>query len=746
MSSRLTSLLVQRGMIGVGELQDALALQVVRGGTLDTVLLERKAVPEHALAALLSEISGHPAIDPEALERATPAVAGEIPEQTARKLGICPVLREDDRLLVVSSEATDKIALPELAYELNCVVVPVVATELRVEQACSQVYGKPLPERFLKLLAIHGLSPPPVGQRHHAERDAGGPAQPADSGVGEPRRRTPTDRFPFVVTSIPSVPVSRSEPLNAAESARDESLAEITAFSPEAAAFELERAGDREDVLITLTRAARHHLAAVQLYTVIGQTTLTGRYAFEGSRFDSEEVRARRVALTQSSQIERAVKQGLPYVGPTSDVDATASILSHLGIEAPHIALIPIVLRGRTVALLIGHEHQNTIPHPLIGPLTRLARAAAAALARMIVREKRRTAEVEPPPPAAGPAAALVAPDAPLREVSGEIAQESSSTPTEEPAPAPAKEAANATGPGPKVIVEFDLSITTRSIEDLVSMLDERPELANDVLNELRRRARSAIPWLFEHFPGNLRFSRTEVSELPEVAKCSAVLQALVAIGRPVVARLAPLLVGGNEQARFFATYLLSELTYPETVSLLAKRLRDPSPSVRHAAIYGLRRSRELEQFPLIVEELRADLSHPETRPQLAAMEALAALGDVVATPSLIALLNDERADLAQTAHRALVQLTKQDFGSKTQPWMTWWNRNRQRHRVEWLIDALAHNALEIREQAFIELRDLTGLDFGYHPDLPPAERERLRNRFQQWWADTGLYDFGRFS
>ena len=96
------------------------------------------------------------------LDHVDPKLAADLPETTARKLGICPLFREDDRLVVVGSEATDKIALPELAYELNCVIVPQAATELRVNQAWSMVYEAPLSPRFADLVEKCGPRPPRV--------------------------------------------------------------------------------------------------------------------------------------------------------------------------------------------------------------------------------------------------------------------------------------------------------------------------------------------------------------------------------------------------------------------------------------------------------------------------------------------------------------------------------------------------------------------------------------------------------
>ena len=49
MPSRLSSLLVRDGLVGVKRMERAFQRQVIYGGTLDTILLEMSAVPEERL-------------------------------------------------------------------------------------------------------------------------------------------------------------------------------------------------------------------------------------------------------------------------------------------------------------------------------------------------------------------------------------------------------------------------------------------------------------------------------------------------------------------------------------------------------------------------------------------------------------------------------------------------------------------------------------------------------------------------
>src|SRR5512142_119504 len=75
MPSRLSSLLVRDGLVGVKRMEKAFQRQVIYGGSLDTILLEMNLIPEERLTQYLALASGLPpaardeggAIAPEAL-------------------------------------------------------------------------------------------------------------------------------------------------------------------------------------------------------------------------------------------------------------------------------------------------------------------------------------------------------------------------------------------------------------------------------------------------------------------------------------------------------------------------------------------------------------------------------------------------------------------------------------------------------------------------------------------------------
>jgi hypothetical protein len=104
--------------------------------------------------------------------------------------------------------------------------------------------------------------------------------------------------------------------------------------------------------------------------------------------------------------------------------------------------------------------------------------------------------------------------------------------------------------------------------------------------------------------------------------------------------------------------------------------------------------------------------------------------------------LGDADTRVRENARASLVRITRQDFGADARAWTSWWSKNSARHRVEWLIDALVHEARDLRQAASEELRSLSKEYFGFAVDLPPRERERAQQRWRDWWATEGKFRF----
>jgi hypothetical protein len=140
----------------------------------------------------------------------------------------------------------------------------------------------------------------------------------------------------------------------------------------------------------------------------------------------------------------------------------------------------------------------------------------------------------------------------------------------------------------------------------------------------------------------------------------------------------------------------------------------------------------------MLSESLRGELPGPDPARQQYAADALGALRDAPSVPRLIELVKHAEAAVSQAARHALLEITKQDFGTSRWRWRSWWDRHRNEPRIEWMLEGLGHAESEVRLSASEELRVVAPESFGYYADQPKREREEARKRWIDWWRTHG--------
>jgi hypothetical protein len=93
-------------------------------------------------------------------------------------------------------------------------------------------------------------------------------------------------------------------------------------------------------------------------------------------------------------------------------------------------------------------------------------------------------------------------------------------------------------------------------------------------------------------------------------------------------------------------------------------------------------------------------------------------------------------------AHRTLIAITAQDFANVPRKWKTWIDKNKGRHRVEWLIEGLMHSEERVRATAGMELQKLTQVYYGFSASAAKRDRERAQKRYRDWWDSQGRTQF----
>ncbi len=268
---------------------------------------------------------------------------------------------------------------------------------------------------------------------------------------------------------------------------------------------------------------------------------------------------------------------------------------------------------------------------------------------------------------------------------------------------------------------------------------------AEEAAEQLIRKAETTLPVIMARFPGVLRIDRHRArAELPLASQCGPLLDLVVKIGKPALPFVTVRSASADVEVRFWATHVLGEIKLPEAASSLLPRLFDDESGVRRIA----RRSAAALVSARAGESLLKGLEHiAQSRDEpighrVLAIETMGEIRAAELVPVLIHVLQDASGEIADAARRALLLITRQDFGKDTALWRTWWSENEGRHRLEWLMDALMHDQPSLRRAAGDELKQITKEYFGYYDDLPKKDRERAQGLYRAWWDREGRRKF----
>jgi len=198
MPARLAQHLVSKGLLPMERANEALRIQAVTGGSLDTVLLELGALQEPALLEAMGEVSAYRPVNLADFEP-NAEVAALIPPKIAERLCMAPLSTDGTALHVACGYPVKKAELDEVAFLLGKHLELWVGIEARIRDWISIIYRQPLGARWSTLLAqidpTRPASPPaPAPAKAAAPAPAKPPPLPA---------RPPTPAMPPAPAASP---------------------------------------------------------------------------------------------------------------------------------------------------------------------------------------------------------------------------------------------------------------------------------------------------------------------------------------------------------------------------------------------------------------------------------------------------------------------------------------------------------------------------------------------------------------
>jgi hypothetical protein len=292
----------------------------------------------------------------------------------------------------------------------------------------------------------------------------------------------------------------------------------------------------------------------------------------------------------------------------------------------------------------------------------------------------------------------------------------------------------------PSVIVDMSSEFVTL-VDRVLKGPDEEAE------TQLLRAGGYAMPAIMAKFPGPIAIEGERIvkAPLPRVAECGTILRLVASQRRTALPFVLANIENPDTDRRFWSVYLLTELVYPDAIDAAVGRVFDTDAKVRLVARAAARAL--AEAHPQAVVERLAAVAKNEREAKLRRIQAIEALGEArepAAVGGLMPFLDDPSPEITTVTRNALVTITRQDFGADGKRWSAWWEANKSRHRLEWLIDSLMHDQRTLRGLASDEIRTITKEYFGYYDDLPKRERERAQARYREWWESIGKVRFSR--
>ncbi|HET6613644.1 MAG TPA: hypothetical protein VFG83_16710 [Kofleriaceae bacterium] len=471
-----------------------------------------------------------------------------------------------------------------------------------------------------------------------------------------------------------------------------------TPLSAIAAREGIAAAEKRDEIFEILLRAIRGQATFAALLTVQGGAAI-GRLALTGDVFDTEEIARVLIPLDESSAFKKSVESASPYIGPVAsgheDLDAMTQRLG--GVMPPAALLLPVAIRGRVVALAIGHRHNEPIGIAEVAELLPIAGAAADRLAALIVKAK---SAIPEPATADEPTQKLVRSDRRAPD-------------------------------------------TNRPANDLAAILDRIASGDSDdaeaAIKAAMAQPAAAVTEIGSRFPGPLTTGRPSAGSPPlSPAEHGPILDLVCRLGPAAGKLVAEKLADRDPDTRYFAAVCARALCPAEAREPLIDLVFDDDDGLRLIAVIALIEYPDRD-LKTALKEIRTVLREGEPARVEAAARAVERLADHQAIPDLITAL--DRASAAE-CHGALVALTFQDLGQNARKWRSWWQKNERRHPMEWSIDSLMHKDGALRRAAADSLRSASGEYFDFDPEGSKRDRAAGQKSWQKWWDEKGRRRF----
>ncbi|HBR17320.1 MAG: hypothetical protein A3G39_00410 [Deltaproteobacteria bacterium RIFCSPLOWO2_12_FULL_43_16] len=323
--------LIREKMISEQQLEEALQAQVVYGGKLGTILVEKDFVDEEELTKALANFSNADYLPVSKYDEISDETIERFPKRFAEKYEVCPFKFEHKRLYLLMTDPSNFPAINEISFITGCMIKPIVCPEIRMYYLLEKHYGTPRKLRYII------------------------PPEKLRSSKTEAR---PSDEIQIKLEAVSSERTDIKEYIEEVAEIQESSPPQehVAAYEPETIASldealkRLARAATRDDVINIIFGFTKNYFKRVALFLVKGLMI----YGWDGIGEGFSKVVLEKFAIPMAGpSIFKTVSNSLaPYVGPLPENLTNKKLIGAIKNNPKNILVIPITINNKVVNVL----------------------------------------------------------------------------------------------------------------------------------------------------------------------------------------------------------------------------------------------------------------------------------------------------------------------------------------------------------------------------------------------------------
>ena len=404
----LGTYLIQKRVLKMQNIEDALQNQSIMGGKLGTNLVELGYLPLDVLEMHLSNYFGVQAVDHNDLDQISPPLLQSIPKRLIEQYQFLPLKKTGNILRIATMNPQNQAMMKDLSGVLGVQIEPRVASEIRLlfylGQLCNfqaDIRIRSLYFHFRKSHAAGKNLPPPIVAKEKRDLLQKG-FKPLEQGeeltsegfeeyllqqsITRAQEETKEALTSHPKTPIPPHPKKTEDITEENEPIRE--LPKSSHITMEDMNRLLPTLQERDQVGDLATRFASQYVHSLVLF-VVNSGLVTGWNA-RGRNLSKDSVRSLVVPIAAESVFQTISQGSAHFFGRLSNEMINQRMLSTLGLKPDQeVLVIPVYLKKRLVNILFAEHGNENLPQPNLNALLDLAKWLPKAYKQLILCRKK---------------------------------------------------------------------------------------------------------------------------------------------------------------------------------------------------------------------------------------------------------------------------------------------------------------------------------------------------------------------